>query len=69
MLAELGDQRIPVFIDFAQGSVQSGERAEIERQKEFLVKKESEKDAAKGDYDRDMASYKAALARNKKDEE
>jgi hypothetical protein len=30
VLPELGDQRIPVFIDFAQGSVQSGERADIE---------------------------------------
>lgn len=41
----------------------TGERAEIERQKQFLVKKEAEKLVAKSEYERDMALYKAALAR------
>jgi cytochrome c oxidase accessory protein FixG len=30
VLSELRDQRVPVFVDFAEGSVQSGERAELE---------------------------------------
>jgi cytochrome c oxidase accessory protein FixG len=29
-LAELSDQRVPIFIDFAAGTVQSGERADID---------------------------------------
>ena len=45
----------------------TGERAEIERQKQFLVRKEAEKEVAKADYERDMAKYKAALARTKED--
>lgn len=47
----------------------SGERTEIERQKQFLLKKESEKEAARVDYERDIARYKEALARTKKDDE
>ncbi len=45
----------------------ASERVEIDRQKAFLVKKEAEKLTAKTDYDRDMARYKAALARTQKD--
>ena len=45
----------------------ASERTEIDRQKQFLLKKESEKLTAKQDYDRDMAAYKTALARAKKD--
>jgi len=41
----------------------TGERTEIERQKQFLLKKEAEKIVAKSEYERDMALYKAALAR------
>lgn len=46
----------------------ASERVEIDRQKAFLVKKEAEKLTAKTDYDRDMARYKAALARSQKDQ-
>lgn len=45
----------------------ASERTEIDRQKQFLLKKESEKLTAKKDYDRDMAAYKAALARANRD--
>ena len=45
----------------------ASERTEIDRQKQFLLKKETEKLTAKQDYDRDMAAYKSALARAKKD--
>lgn len=45
----------------------ASERTEIERQKQFLVKKEAEKITAKSDYERDMARYKAALARTQKE--
>lgn len=45
----------------------TGERAEIERQKQFLIRKEAEKDVARADYERDMAKYKAAVARTKED--
>lgn len=41
----------------------TGERAEIDRQKAFMAKKEAEKITAKSDYERDFAKYKAALAR------
>ena len=47
----------------------AGERVEIERQKQYLLKKESEKQAASADYERDMARYKAALERVKKNNE
>lgn len=43
----------------------TGERTEIERQKQFLTRKEAEKVVAKADYDRDMAKYKQALSRTK----
>ena len=46
----------------------ASERVEIDRQKAFLAKKEAEKLTAKSDYDRDMARYKAALARSQKDQ-
>lgn len=46
----------------------AGERTEIERQKEYLVKKEGEKAAAQAEYDRDMARYRAAMARASKGE-
>ena len=46
----------------------ASERAEIDRQKQFLVKKEAEKITAKTDYDRDMARYKTALSRTQKDQ-
>ena len=45
----------------------ASERTEIDRQKQFLLKKETEKLTAKQDYDRDMAAYKSALARANKD--
>ncbi len=45
----------------------TGERAEIERQKQFLVRKEAEKIEAKSDYERDLAKYKEAVARAKQD--
>ena len=45
----------------------ASERTEIDRQKQFLLKKESEKLTAKKDYDRDMAAYKSALARANRD--
>ncbi|MCP5477084.1 MAG: DUF4124 domain-containing protein [Rhodanobacteraceae bacterium] len=45
----------------------TGERAEIERQKQFLVRKEAEKIEAKADYERDLAKYKEAVARAKQD--
>lgn len=45
----------------------SGEHAEIERQKKFLVRKEGEKLEAKSDYERDVAKYKEAMARAKQD--
>lgn len=45
----------------------ASERTEIDRQKQFLLKKETEKLSAKQDYDRDMAAYKAALARTNRD--
>lgn len=41
------------------------ERVEIDRQKQFMARKEAEKSVAKSDYDRDMAKYKAALERSK----
>ena len=47
----------------------AGERVEIERQKQYLLKKESEKQAASADYERDMARYKAALERVKRNNE
>lgn len=43
----------------------SSERVEIDRQKQFMAKKEAEKLTAKSDYDRDMAKYKTALQRSK----
>ncbi len=46
----------------------AGERAEIERQKQFLKDREGEKDSARADYERDLARYKAALARVKMNE-
>lgn len=45
----------------------SGERAEIDRQKEFLKRKETEKVAAKTEYDTNLAKYRAALARTEAD--
>jgi chromosome segregation ATPase len=45
----------------------TGERVEIERQKQFLVRKEAEKIEAKADYERDLAKYKEAVARAKQD--
>lgn len=45
----------------------ASERTEIDRQKQFLVKREAEKITAKTDYERDMARYKSALARTTKD--
>jgi chromosome segregation ATPase len=45
----------------------TGERTEIERQKQFLVRKEGEKIEAKSDYERDLAKYKEAVARAKQD--
>jgi hypothetical protein len=47
----------------------SNERLEIERQKEFLKTKEGEKELARVDYERDLARYKAALARVKQNEQ
>jgi hypothetical protein len=47
----------------------SGERIEIERQKEFLKAREGEKALARADYERDLARYKAALARVKQNEQ
>jgi len=41
----------------------TAERAEIDRQKKFLVEKEAEKSVAKTDYERDVAKYREALAR------
>lgn len=41
----------------------TGEREEIDRQKRFLVEREADRGKAKADYDRDVARYRAALAR------
>jgi hypothetical protein len=46
----------------------AGERTEIERQKQFLKDKEGEKEAARVDYERDLALYKSALARVQQNE-
>lgn len=43
----------------------TSERTEIDRQKGFIKEKEAEKITAKKDYDRDLAVYRAAVARNK----
>lgn len=43
----------------------TAERAEIDRQKKFLVEKEGEKTVAKTDYEHDVAKYREALARAK----
>lgn len=42
----------------------TAERAEIDRQKKFLVEKEAEKTVAKSDYEQDVAKYREALARS-----
>jgi hypothetical protein len=55
-----------VVSDALKGMI-SGERVEIERQKQFLLRKEAEKDIARSEYERDVAKYNAAVARAKED--
>lgn len=49
-------------------SMISTEREEIARQKQFLATRESEKDKARADYERDLGRYREAMARSKTDE-